>query len=317
MSSDRVLSVRSAWINRVRDEALRMRRPEVAKCFHIGIIIATYADADGSNAFPSAETIAAVAGCTEETVTRCVKVLVAVGLMARRRRPNRSAVYQLLIPVERPDWGTHLHLYTDTRQARAKKAKKAREVAEALAARTASQDGFRKPFPPGVPEPVPAGVTEGSGTRSGTGSVPVAGRVPETVPAGGDMYSPTSGRDPDPDHDVAGLSPQPQDACASASSQSDAHDRPPPPGPPALRTVPLPPGGRRTVQSAVGGQRALLLPVRTPAHVDADLAELRANATADDVCRALAELGQTEAVRAYGWRLVSPHIATSEPDTGS
>lgn len=224
MSTDRVQTVRNAWVNRVRDEALRMHRPEICKIFHIGMVIATYADADGGNAFPSAKTIAAVAGCTEETVTRCVKVLVAVGLMERKRRPNQSAVYQLLLPLQRPDWLAHLHLYTDTRQAKAKKAAKAREIAEAVAAleaarsaeeaapaspRNPSQNGIRNPSPSGVPEPVPAGGSGESGTRSRTGTDPVPERVPEPVPAGGYQYSPTSGRDPAPDHDVPGPVPQP------------------------------------------------------------------------------------------------------------
>lgn len=232
MSTDRVQTVRNAWINRVRDEALRMHRPEVSKIFHIGMVIATYADADGSNAFPSTATIAAVAGCTEETVTRCVKVLIAVGLLERKRRPNKSAMYQLLIPLGRPDWLAHLHLYTDTRQARRKKAEKEKEMAELLAAadetsRKPFQDGIRNPFPTGVPEPVPAGGSEEPGTRSGTVSGPVLERVPEPVPAGGYQYPPTSGRDPQPDHDVPELEPQPPVRAGAQGDNEDHQSQPP------------------------------------------------------------------------------------------
>lgn len=220
-SSDRVQTVRNAWINRVRDEALRMRRPEVSKCFQIGMIIATYADADGSNAFPASTTIAAIAGCTEETVTRCVKVLTAVGLLDRKRRPNKSAVYQLVLPLQRPDWAAHLHLYTDTRQARRKKAEKLKE----LETRNPFQNGIRNPFPMGVPEPVPAGVSEPSGTRSRTVPDPVPQRVPEPVPAGGDQYIPTSGRDRFPNHDMPGPVPQPQ-VVAGEPGQDDSSPHP-------------------------------------------------------------------------------------------
>lgn len=234
-SSDRVQTVRNAWINRVRDEALRMRRPEVSKCFHIGMVIATYTDADGTNAFPSGATIAAIAGCTDETVTRCVKVLVAVGLLERKRRPNKSAVYELRIPLERPDWQAHLHLYTETRQARAKRAAKARELAEILEARNASQDGIRKPFPAGVPETVPDGGSEEPGNRSRTVPETVPGRVPEPVPSGGDQYLPTFGRDPETDHTPPRLSPQPQ-VDAGARSEND----PSPVQPTAARDSPEP-----------------------------------------------------------------------------
>ncbi|MGO4747918.1 helix-turn-helix domain-containing protein [Streptomyces sp. 2MCAF27] len=217
-TQDRVQTVRSAWINRVRDEALRMRRTEVSKCVHIGILIATYADADGSNAFPSGKTLATIAGCTEETVTRAVKVLTGVGLLRRKRRPNQSSMYQLIVPLcgGRLDWDAYLHHYTDTRQARRKRALKAKEIADLVAVdvgeaevRNPLQNGDRNPFPVGVPEPVPAGGSEDTGNRSGTPTEPVVERVPEPVPAGGDHVLPTSGRDPQPDHDGVSHPPRP------------------------------------------------------------------------------------------------------------
>ncbi|MFB0617283.1 hypothetical protein [Streptomyces sp. AGS-58] len=204
-------SVRNAWINRLRDEALRMRRVEVSKCVQIGILIGTYADADGTNAFPSGKTLAAIAGCTEETVTRCVKVLMAVGLLRRKRRPNQSSMYLLLLPMgKRVPWEEHLHLYTDTRQARRKKELKEKGIAEALAGRESGAGEPRNPFRDGVPDTVPAGGSGQSGTRSGTGGDTVPERGPEPVPAGGDQYSPTRGRDPEPDQTRLGFPPQPQ-----------------------------------------------------------------------------------------------------------
>lgn len=224
-STDRVQTVRNAWINRLRDEVLRTGRAEVAKCARVGVWIATYADADGSSAFPSNETLAALAGCTDETVTRAVKVLVAVGLLVRRRRPNKSSVFQLMLPPGHLAWDAHLHLYTDTRQARRKKAQKAKDFEEQ---RNPSQNGSRNPSFTGVPEPVPAGDSAESGNRSGTGTDTVPQRVPEPVPAGGDHYPPTYGRDPDTHHDTVAVVPQPQDAGAQGGDEqsSPQEDKP-------------------------------------------------------------------------------------------
>lgn len=234
MTSERVQTVRNAWINAIRDEALRMRRPEVSKAAHIGVWIASYADADGSNAWPSGETLAAIAGCTRDTVIRCVKLLVAVGLLEKRRRPNKSAVYQLVIPVQRPDWQAHMDVWGESRQAQARRKAKEKEVAELLA--KSSPDDNRKSSPDATQqgsEVVPGGTT---GSRPGTtteqfGSRPrtppevVPGRLPEVVPGGGgDQYLPTSGRDPQPDHDMAEHPPKPQ-VGAGARPEDDQSPR--------------------------------------------------------------------------------------------
>ncbi len=198
-----------------------MKRTEVSKCVHIGVFIATYADADGTNAFPNGRTLAVIAGCGEETVTRCVRVLVAVGLLVRKRRPNQSSTYVLVLPLGKPvPWEEHLHLYTDTRQARRKKDLKAKGVAGSFAepgaggGRNPLRNGVREsvaePVAERVSEPVPAGGSEEPGTRCGTGADTVAERVPEPVPAGGDHNPPTCGRDPGLDHDGAEVVPRPQ-----------------------------------------------------------------------------------------------------------
>lgn len=212
-----------------------MRRPEVSKAFHVGFIIASYADADGGGAFPSAATIGAIAGYSEDTVTRCVRLLAAVGLIERTRRPNKSAVYQLLIPTQRPDWKAHMDVWGESRQARARRKVKEREMAELLAerqSRNPSGDGIRNPSAAGVPEPVPGGVPNPPGTRPRTGLIPVPGRVPEPVPGGGDQYIPTSGRDPHPDHDMAEPEPQPQ---VRAGTQRENDHSPPEPAAPDFR----------------------------------------------------------------------------------
>jgi hypothetical protein len=142
-SDDGVQWVSTAWINTLRDEALRLGRsmPEVARVVTVGVWIATFADKDGTNAFPSRQTIATLASCSQETVTRAVKVLMGVGVLTRKRRPNTSAIYELLMPLggELP-WATHIHHMTETRQRKAYAKKKAAGFAEA---RTASTDAFR------------------------------------------------------------------------------------------------------------------------------------------------------------------------------
>ncbi|THA44125.1 hypothetical protein, partial [Streptomyces sp. A1136] len=179
-TTDHQQAPRTAWINAMRTEVLRVgkRIPEVAKVVSVGVWIATYADADGSNSFPGRDTLACLAGCSEETVTRAVKVLMGVGALARKRRPNSSSMYQLLpiafLPGGLP-WEQHLHHYTDTRQRKAHAKKKAEAAAKV--ARKASMDAVRD-------------VAEG-------GADSVHGCVPDSVHGGG---SEASGEDPDSVH---------------------------------------------------------------------------------------------------------------------
>ncbi|REE62162.1 helix-turn-helix protein [Streptomyces sp. 3212.3] len=313
--------VSTAWINALRDEVLRVGRqlPEVARVVAVGVWIATFTEKDGGNAFPSRETLATLAGCSQETVTRAVKVLMGVGVLARQRRPNASPIYQLLIPYGRLDWSSHIHHMTDTRQRRARRREKERVVADAV--RTASADTFRTASAYGVPDSVRVG---GSGPRPRTpsaGADSVRGR-PRTASA--DTFRtasadaptspiPTSGRDQPPDHIPAGLEPQPQDA--------PAHEAPGPAAP-TLRPVPGPPGGARSRKPAAkdgSSQRPLLLPVRSPADVSPEeLQALRAAATADEIHQAITELGRTQAIRVYGLRLVGPLLAAlPDHDTGT
>ncbi|TLQ45787.1 helix-turn-helix domain-containing protein [Streptomyces marianii] len=319
-SSEHVQSVRNAWINRVRDEALRARRPEVSKAAHVGIIIATYADADGSNAFPSTATLSAIAGCTEETVTRCVRLLKATELMAAKRRPNQSTVYQLLIPTERINWAAHMHIWGESRQAKARRLAKEKAAAELAAKadpRNPSGDAVRNPSPAGDPEPVPGGAPTDSGTRPRTAPEPVPGRDPEPVPGGTYQYPPTSGRDPHPDHTLAGLSPQPPTAGAREEQQAAAAPQQP-------RLVPPPSGGRRaargpakTGSSGEARQQPLLISVRTPPHMPEDHAQTATTASDDDVRRAMAEHGRAEAVRLYGRHRVWALLPEPTTDTGT
>lgn len=234
-TDDRVQSVRNAWTNALRAEVLRVGRriPEVARVVTVGMWIATYADADGSNAFPGRDTLATLSGCSQETVTRAVKVLMGVGVLTRKRRPNASAMYQLLIPVGSKglDWSSHIHHMTDTRQRKAHAKAKAERIAETT--RTASTDAVENPGdndPDSVHGRVPDSVRAG-------GSEPPPG-IPDSVhgrprtasvdafrtasAAGVYQYIPTSGRDPLPDHTLAGLSPQPQPRAGEAENDESS-----------------------------------------------------------------------------------------------
>ncbi|MCX4994289.1 helix-turn-helix domain-containing protein [Streptomyces longwoodensis] len=226
-SEDRVQWVSTAWINALRDEALRVGRelPEVARVVGIGVWIATYADKDGSNAFPSRETLATLAGCSQETVTRAVKVLLGVGVLMRKRRPNASAVYQLLMPLgRRLDWAAHIHHMTETRQRKAYARKKAEAFAEPT--RTASVDAVRTATTDGVPDSVRVGGSEpptgtpdsvhGRPRKASADAVRTASTDAPTKP------TPTFGRDPHTDHTLAGLEPRPQVRAREAAKDESS-----------------------------------------------------------------------------------------------
>ncbi|MFF8953859.1 helix-turn-helix domain-containing protein [Streptomyces sp. NPDC014940] len=254
-TDDRVQSVRNAWTNALRAEVLRVGRriPEVARVVTVGMWIATYADADGSNSFPGRDTLATLCGCSQETVTRSVKVLMGVGVLTRKRRPNASSVYQLLIPKAGGlDWAAHIHHLTETRQRKAYAKKKAAETADAIAAveaemarkasvdavdnsRTASTDAVENPSDSDDGRG-PDSVRSGGSEPSSDDPDSVRGR-PRTASmdafrtasvAGVYQYPPTYGRDPLPDHTLAGLEPQPQQrAGEAAKDESSTGEQPP------------------------------------------------------------------------------------------
>ena len=139
----RVQSPRNAWINALRAEVLRVGTKEMARVGHVGVWLASYGNADGSSCHPGRETLAELAGCTEESVSRLLRVLVGVGMLSPKRRQGKPTVYQLLLPHERPDWDAHMHHYTKTRQRAAHKRSKTElgeRAAQEEAARTASMD---------------------------------------------------------------------------------------------------------------------------------------------------------------------------------
>ncbi|MFJ4787637.1 hypothetical protein [Streptomyces sp. NPDC088794] len=133
MTAREPVTPQMAWMTAMRDEALRMDRPEISKIVHVGQVIASYADSDGTNADPGTDVIAAIVGSSEETVSRAKKVLKALGVLVERRRPNTNSAYQLRLCDGPLDWDAHMTLYTDTPQARRKKRLKAKQLETATA----------------------------------------------------------------------------------------------------------------------------------------------------------------------------------------
>jgi hypothetical protein len=114
-------------------------------------------------------------------------------------------------------------------------------------------------------------------------------------------------------HEMAGVGPQAE--VARDREQEDAAVAAPPPP----RLVPPQPGGDRpragkAKDSSCQGQRALLLPVRTPPHVTEEQAQLRATASDDEIRQAIRSLGASGAVYRYGRARVGPLLAEL-PDT--
>jgi hypothetical protein len=226
-TNHRSQSVRNAWVTALRAETLRVRSREQAKVALVGQMIATYADADGGSAFPSRETLAVLCGCTTETISRAVAVLTAVGMLARRRRPNSPMVYQLLLPVAQPDWTTHMPLFTETRQKKAHAATKAKRAAELAAelndtkpeARTTSVDAVRAASTAGVPDSVHGrhpGDLDSVHGRHRTASTDAI----RTASTAGGTSTPTYGRYQDTDHNLPQHPQQPQQRAAAGTDLS-------------------------------------------------------------------------------------------------
>lgn len=182
----RPASVVHEWVNRLRHEVYVARSRDVAAVARVGFMMATFANPDGTSITCGQERLAILTGSSQETVSRAIKVLLAVELVRAQRRPNRNAEYRLqpLMHGNRVDWATHMHLYTDTRQRRRKAAQKEAEIEallnpEPVAERSPSETV--EPVPGGVPEPVPGGGTNSPVTKL------------EPVPGGGYQYIPTSG----------------------------------------------------------------------------------------------------------------------------
>lgn len=223
-----IQTVRNAWINAMRNEVLRSNIPELPRIVAIGVWIATYADADGGSTFPGRETLAKLAGAAKETITRAVNVLVAAGVLSRKRRPNQSTMFQLVIPTERPDWSAHMHLYTENRQREYRRRKAAEERAQRAdeAARKALQDVSRKASPSNLPEGVPGRFPDDSEGVPGRPRKESPDAFRKASPTVAYQFTPTSGRDPESDHETADVEPQPQVVAPEPSREDPSPSQP-------------------------------------------------------------------------------------------
>ncbi|MFC8676758.1 hypothetical protein ACFUEN_29235 [Streptomyces griseorubiginosus] len=172
---------RTAWMTAMRDEALRMHRPEIAKIVHVGWAIASYVEGAGISADPSTQDVAAIVGSSEETVARAKKVLRALGVLVEKRRPNTNTAYELRQPDGYLDWDAHLHLYTDTRQAARKRKDKQKALATQHRKSAPSTDGPQPAAAQGAEPPAPGAAPEPGAERV---PGPVAGLTPVPTPRG-------------------------------------------------------------------------------------------------------------------------------------
>ncbi|RFU83585.1 hypothetical protein DY218_27135 [Streptomyces triticagri] len=205
-------SYRAEWQRRMRaeclhfvDRARKTRKPAahrkaIADVFGVALWCSTYANPDGTRAFPEVATLAALTGMSEERTRNCLKVALLAGAMSRKRRKYTSSEYRLdavvgpvgALPVER-----HLHLVTETRSKDRHLKQKALDAEQAAHERAAQDIENRVRARTSEPqEPVPARDSDESETRARRGSSipetrartpqkPVRARIEKPVRAGG------------------------------------------------------------------------------------------------------------------------------------
>ncbi|WP_423833329.1 hypothetical protein [Streptomyces manipurensis] len=272
--------------------------------------------------------IAAGTGSNEKDCRRYLNAAIAAGVVVVEgdRGRGRQALYRLFICLE-PDWTAALASLAESQP-------KPRKTPRSPAPWQDAENGSPTPEPQaaGSGDRHPNPDAESSGDRHPTefGSrtperfgcpTPEQPRVTQVLPqevadVGGDLTpggAPEDFREP-PDDEAP---PEDDDA----PPEDDPFDvDPEPPGPPQLTLTTQEKRDARAAQvkaksASNQGQMPLLLSVRDPEHV-ATIAELRSAAENDPeaVRRAIRSLGRAEAIRVYGWRLVSPHIR-NDPDS--
>ncbi|MFF0510983.1 hypothetical protein [Streptomyces sp. NPDC004250] len=238
--------------------------------------------------------LAAAATVREKDCRRYLEAGLRAGVLAvsGTRRRGTPTLY-VLLPAPHPDWAAAEAYLTSTD----------RESGKASAPwKDEESSGHRGPneFGPSRPEPKPDTARDVRATAAPTGS----GRG---GPNGSGHRGPnTPGVIHGSLHEGAGLSGQPPvDPVAKALEEAPTEGETP-----TLRPVPNAPG-RPARPAPDSGQRALLLPVQSPNQVTPEeLAQLRAQATAEQIRQAISELGRTQALLVYGHRLVAPVLAT-------
>ncbi|NUP19038.1 MAG: hypothetical protein HOZ81_23695 [Streptomyces sp.] len=273
--------------------------------------------------------IARGAAVDEKDTRRCLDAAIAAGVVCvlGTRRRGKPTVYQLLI-IPNPDWAAAVASLAASQPVKKQPAKAApwqEQEATKFGGPSPELDaessgdhppnfcgessGDRPPLEFGGPSPVEFG-----------GPSPEQPRVTQVLPQEladvcGDV---TLGGAPE---DLG--EPPEYDELDTTPTEADPFDA----DPPAVQEAPrltLTAQERRdaraaevkTKSAANQGQMPLLLSVREPEHV-ATVADVRAAAGDDPeaVRRAIRTLGRTEAIRVYGWRLVSPHLRNDTTDT--
>ncbi|MER6197994.1 hypothetical protein ABT234_11600 [Streptomyces sp. NPDC001586] len=256
----------------------------------------------------------AAAACSDIKEVRVwLQAAIAAGVVATEAPPGpgRPTVYVLVISP-RPDWAAAVAVLEAKRRRRPKKeaAPWSEETALGMGGPAPdSEEAKRGDRPPNSPEskwgdrpPLEMG---GPAPLEMGGPAPQRPRVTQVLP----QESAAVGG-----HLTLGVAPPSEDDPPDA-------DSPPSPARPPLALTAQERRDARAAQvkaksASSGGQMPLLLSVRDPEHV-ATVAEVRAAAEDDPgaVRRAIRDLGRTEAIRVYGWRLVSPHITDDVTDT--
>jgi hypothetical protein len=258
--------------------------------------------------------IARAIGSDEKDCRRYLNAAIAAGVVdieGERGRGKRATYVIVLSPS--PDWTAAVASMAVSRP------KKQQRPAP-------WQNGGRSPEPAATEE-------RGTNPRTGTGDQPpnpLETRTGDQPPTENGGPTPVENGGPSPEqprvtqvlpHEMAEAGGHLQEVRASVLEQQTLTADP---AAPTLRPVPRPAGGRASAQPKANdgsnsGQMPLLVSVRTPPHVTDDTAQLRATATPDDVRRAVTQLGRSEAIALYGWRLVGPVLndLDSDSDTGS
>ncbi|MEV7584420.1 hypothetical protein [Streptomyces erythrochromogenes] len=270
--------------------------------------------------------IAAGVGSNEKDCRRYLNAAIAAGVVVveGERGHGRQALYRIFIHPN-PDWSAAVASLAESQP-------KPRKTPRKPAPWQDQENGSPTPEPEaassGDRHPNSAG--ESSGDRHPTEFGPptperfgcptpehprVSQVLPQESAAVGDHL--TLGGAPD----ELGEPPEYDDPDPPPAEADPFDVDPPAPAPPQLTLTTQQRRDARaaevkTKSAASRGQMPLLLSVREPEHV-ATVADVRAAAETDPeaVRRAIRTLGRTEAIKVYGWRLVSPHLRNDNPDT--
>lgn len=176
-------SVTSAWVQGLRREVIATGNRDIARVAQVGVWMSTFANADGTSITAGQKTIALLTAMSVESVSRAIKVLVGLGLLRSRRRPNQNTEYILTLPVGPLEWQKWLPFFTETRQKIAHRARKAADLEQVIA----KTDTVRGGSPDTVRGGSPNGLTEDPDTVRGRGRTPSVDGVRTPSVAGGTM----------------------------------------------------------------------------------------------------------------------------------